>query len=97
LFDSHNAATSALAQLFAQEQLRLSEHARQRIINLMAHMRHEVCNLRQSCFLLGYQGTQLLLSLTGLRLFSTHLGLPHFPQKFQSEHPALKAEIRALG
>lgn len=40
LFYRLDTAAGALAQLLAQEQLRLSEHACQRIINLMAHVRN---------------------------------------------------------
>lgn len=48
------------AQLFAQQKLRLSYDARERIVNLMADVGDELGYLYELCFVLGNQRAQAL-------------------------------------
>src|SRR5215213_11457001 len=79
LFDSLDAAAGGLAQLFAQEQLGLADDARQRVVDFVAHVRHQVSDLRQPRLARGDQGAQaLVLPVAGrvARLLGAHLCSP---------------------
>jgi hypothetical protein len=79
LFDGLDSSARRVAQLLAQEQLRLTYQARERVVYLVAHARRKLGELRQARVALGDSAAQLLLlaprdsSTVGARFTLTHL------------------------